>query len=146
MGTPESIQISFPDLDINLSAKLLWDLNPELCQLLVDHLPIETIFSHTMSSGQGLYAPIRIVGNVSAKYDLLSEAPLGSVMLSTEVYKTLVMFYGEITEPLPGPRVAQVIDQSIADLKRAGREVWISNYMTHVPVRVIFKSLQTGGE
>lgn len=138
---PEYLHITFPTLDIILKAKILWNDNPKLCELLCSNLPIETIYLHTMASGQGMYAPIRIVGRISAKHVLLTEMRHGTVTLSTGDYKTLGLFYGEITEPLPGfPPVAEVVEEKMADLMRVGREVWVANYMTHEPMRVRFEA------
>lgn len=137
----EYLSIRFPGLGITLRAKLLWEENPKVCELLLDNLPIETIYSHTMASGQGMYAPARIVGYVKAKQVLLTDLPHGTLTLSTGDYKALGMFYGEITEPLPGwPPVARVVEEDMPDLLRVGREVWIATYMTHDPVRVIFEA------
>ena len=73
----EHIDLNFTGLGITLRARLLWDDNPALCELLCDNLPIETIYSHTMASGQGMYAPTRIVGHAAgAKHVLLTKVPL----------------------------------------------------------------------
>jgi hypothetical protein len=134
---PPQIELEFPGLGITLRANVLWDLNRELCELFIGGLPFTTIYSHTTASGEGMYAPTRFVGNVPAKHVLLTEMAPGTITLSTDNYKTLGLFYGRITEPLPGfPPVAQVIDDDLEAMCKVGREVWISNTYTHEPVKV----------
>ncbi len=134
---PPLVELEFPKLDKTLRAKLLWDMNPQLCELFVESLPFTTIYSHTTASGEGMYAPTRVVGTVPAKHALLTELPHGTITLSTDNYKTLGLFYGRITEPLPGfPPVAQVIDDDLEDMRTVGREVWLSNTVTHDPLDV----------
>jgi hypothetical protein len=136
-GRPETITLDFPKLDARIRARVLWEMNPELCDLFVSSLPFTTIYSHTTASGEGMYAPTRIVGTVPARHMLLTDMPHGTITLSTDNYKTLGLFYGRITEPLPGfPPVAQVLDDDMPTLRKIGREVWLSNYVTHDPIDV----------
>lgn len=137
MSRPAHISLDFPALNTVLKARLLWDVNPELCEKFLETLPFTTIYSHTTASGQGMYAPTRVVGSVPAKHMLLTEMPHGTITLSTDNYKTLGFFYGPITEPLPGfPPIAEVIDEDKPKMAGVGREVWLSNTVTHEPVAV----------
>ncbi|MBS1890717.1 MAG: hypothetical protein JST59_05455 [Actinobacteria bacterium] len=134
---PTTLELDFPKIGKTLHAKLLWDMNPQLCELFVESLPFTTIYSHTTASGEGMYAPTRVVGTVPAKHMLLTEMPHGTLTLSTDNYKTLGLFYGRITEPLPGfPPVAQVVDEDLDDMRVVGREVWLSNTVSHDPIDV----------
>lgn len=134
---PSDIELAFPTLGRTLRAKLTDDSSPDLRAAFLAALPFESIFSHTMSSGYGLYAPTRIVGNFDSEFTLLSELPVGAVALCTDSYKTLGLYYGEITEPLPETLpLAYVWPEDIDDLRQVGEEVWRSNYMTHEPVIV----------
>lgn len=131
------VELDFPTLGRTLRAKLTTDSSPQLRAAFLAALPFESIFSHTMASGYGLYAPTRIVGNFDSEFTLLSELPVGALALCTDSYKTLGLYYGEITEPLPETLpLAYVVPEDIDDLKRVGEEVWRSNYMTHEPVIV----------
>jgi hypothetical protein len=135
--SPEYIELEFPTLGHTLLAKMTTDSSPSLRAAFLDALPFETIYSHTMSSGYGLYAPTRIVGNFESEWTLLSELPVGAVALCTDSYKTLGLYYGPITEPLPETLpLAYVVPEDIERLKIVGREIWYSNYVTHEPVRV----------
>ncbi len=139
MNRPEMLHVRFPQLGITLRAKLLWDMNPESCELFIKNLPFETIYSHTMASGLGMYAPHRIVAKLKAKYQLLTEVQDGTLTLSTGDYKTVGFFYGPMTEPLPLAPIAHIIPEDHDAMRRACREVWISNYMTHEPIHTIFE-------
>lgn len=137
MSRPTHINLDFASLGTVLKARLRWDLNPELCEKFLETLPFTTIYSHTTASGQGMYAPTRVVGTVPAKHMLLTEMPHGTLTLSTDNYKTLGFFYGRITEPLPGfPPIAEVVDDDKPLMERVGREVWLSNTVTHEPIAV----------
>ncbi len=138
---PTHIELEFPTLDITLRAQMTTDSSPTLRAAFVEALPFETIFSHTMSSGYGLYAPTRIVGTFESEWTLLSELPVGAIALCTDSYKTLGMYYGEITEPLPETLpLAYVVPADVPALKRVGREIWLSNYVSHEPVTVCVRA------
>ncbi len=70
------IEIHYPDLNITLTANLLEEKNPELCDLMWKNLPIETIQSHTMSTGEAMYCPHRIVALVRSQTELITEMPV----------------------------------------------------------------------
>lgn len=131
------VELDFPTLGTMLRAKLTDSSSPELRAAFLDALPFQTIYSHTMASGYGLYAPTPIVGNFETDWTLLTELPVGALCLITDSYKTLGLYYGEITEPLPETLpLAYVVPEDIEKLKHVGREIWLSNFWTHVPVRV----------
>lgn len=134
---PSTIRLDFPAISQVLRATLLWDVNPVLVGRFVDTLPFQTVYSHTTASGQGAYAPTKVVGTIPARHQLLTEMKPGTLTLSTDNYKTLGLFYGRITEPLPGfPPVAVVVDEDLAAMAVVGREIWLSNTVTHEPLVV----------
>lgn len=134
---PSTIVLDFPSISQRLRATLLWDYNPTLVERFVETLPFQTIYSHTTASGQGMYAPTKVVGKIPAQHQLLTEMVPGTITLSTDNYKTLGLFYGLITEPLPGfPPVAIVIDDDLDAMRVVGREVWLSNTVSHDPIIV----------
>lgn len=128
---PEIVKFEFPTLHAVLRARLLWDENPELCELVVKHLPMQTVFSHALASGQCIYAPHRIVGAVNGKNTLLTELPKGTIDLATDNYKTFGIFYGEMTEPLPNRAVLRVIEEDWEAMDRVGDAIFVANYLTH---------------
>lgn len=135
--TPETIVLDFPAISQRLHARLLWELNPVLVTRFVETLPFSTVYSHTTASGEGMYAPTKVVGKIPARHQLLTEMQPGTITLSTDNYKTLGLFYGRITEPLPGfPPVAVVVPEDLDAMRVVGREVWLSNTVTHEPLIV----------
>jgi hypothetical protein len=133
------IEIIYPDLSITLTARLLEERNKDLCDLLWLNLPIESIQSHLMSSGQAMYLPHRIIALVKTNTDLLSTVPVGTIGMSTIDYKNLTIYYGKVTESLPVSPVGRIQEEDVENLKRVGSEVWRSNYYTHYPIKVIVR-------
>lgn len=147
VGTPTHIRLDFRHLGLVLRAKLLWEVNPDLCRTFAATLPFTTVYSHTTGSGQGMYAPTRVVGRVPARHELLTRLPHGTLTLSTDNYKTLGFFYGTITEPLPGfPPVAEVVEEDKPLMAQVGREVWLANTITHDPAPATVTVSGEGGE
>jgi hypothetical protein len=137
----ERITLEFPTLDAKIQFRLLWDVNPGLCDLLSHNLPFMTMYSHTLASGEGMYAPLRIVASVPGVCELLSEMAPGTVTLSTTNYKSLGVWYGQVSEPLPATPVAQVIPEDLTALRRVGREVWFATYLDTEPVPTHVKAV-----
>ena len=133
------IEIYYPDISITLTARLLDELNKDLCDLLWSNLPIESIQSHLMSSGQAMYLPHRIIALVKTNTDLLSRVPVGTIGMSTIDYKNLTIYYGKVTESLPVSPVGRIQEDDLENLKRVGSEVWRANYYTHYPIKVIVR-------
>jgi hypothetical protein len=71
----DSIALDFPELELTLTADLHWDRNPELCELLVRSLPFRSAYSHTMSSGAGMYAPTQIVKDHANSSGVITRIP-----------------------------------------------------------------------
>ncbi len=131
------VAIEFPDIGTRLEARMQWETNSVLCEAFVSQLPLETLMLHAMSSGEEMYAPTTVVGVFSAAQRPLTRYERGSVTLMTDNYKTMDIYYGEISEPLPGPEpIAIVRAEDLEALSAAGRQVWYANYLTHEPVRV----------
>jgi len=133
------IEIQYPDLEITLTADLLEEKNPELCDLMWRNLPIETIQSHTMSTGEAMYCPHRIVDFVKSQTELITEMPVGSVCMSIIDYKSFSIYYGKRTEPLPNSPVARIRSEDLESLRKVGKKAWEANYLTHFPLRVVFR-------
>lgn len=135
----KQMEVEYPDFAATFTVRLLTEKNPELCNLLWNNLPIETIESHAMASGELMFASHTIVAVVKPHVELMTEVPVGTLHMSTCGYLTLSFIYGEITEPEPSNPVGQVREDQLEELKRVGREVFYSNFFTHEPIRVIFR-------
>lgn len=135
------IEIELQPIDITIKAKLLYDLNKELCRLLLQYLPYRSIQCHSFVAGYQLYHYTPIVESVSVSpqtEERLIDQPIGRVSLSA--LQLMPVKYGEVTEPLTANPIAQVLDEDISKLKRAGKLVWNSLYRTkklvYVTVRI----------
>lgn len=124
-----------------LRAKLLTDLNEDLCNLLLKYLPYRSVQCHSFVAGYQLYHYTPIVESVSViphTEERLIDQPIGRVSLSA--LQLMPIKYGEVTEPLTANPIGQVLDADIAKLKKAGKLVWNSLYkakeFVYVTVRI----------
>lgn len=125
------IILQFDPVNIAIRARLLYELNPKLCELLVNALPYRSIQCHALVAGQQLYHYTPIVEAVTyqaqTKEDKTKQ-PIGRINMSS--LELLSIKYGRITEYLTSVPVAQVIGKDIEKLKRIGRLAWDSVYKT----------------
>ncbi len=125
------IEIELQPINIVLRAKLLTDLNEDLCNLLLKYLPYRSVQCHSFVAGYQLYHYTPIVESVSVipqTEERLIDQPIGRVSLSA--LQLMPIKYGEVTEPLTANPIAQVLDEDILKLKKAGKLVWNSLYKT----------------
>lgn len=137
----QMIEIELQPINIVLRAKLLTDLNEDLCNLLLKYLPYRSVQCHSFVAGYQLYHYTPIVESVSVTpqtEERLIDQPIGRVSLSA--LQLMPIKYGDVTEPLTANPIAQVIDADIPNLKKAGKLVWNSLYKTkelvYVTVRI----------
>lgn len=102
-------EIEWPDFNVTVIVELLVGENPKLCEELWQALPFNTIFMHTISSGELFKVPIPLtISNAPAeKLVLLPEEPPGSVTLSANGVHLFVK-YGTVVEPFRVPRIAWI--------------------------------------
>lgn len=135
------IEIELQPINIVLRAKLLTNLNEDLCNLLLKYLPYRSVQCHSFVAGYQLYHYTPIVESVSVipqTEERLIDQPIGRVSLSA--LQLMPIKYGDVTEPLIANPIAQVLDVDIPKLKKAGKLVWDSLYKTkelvYVTVRI----------
>ena len=138
----KQIEIEWVQLNIKVTATLLEDVNPELCNLLWSYLPYNSIQLHALISGQHLYHYNPIIESffIEPKTKISrAKAPDGTIFLS--YLQHLSIKYGDVTEDLPAAPVAQVIPEDISKLKEVGKKCWESTYKTKelIEVRVTKK-------
>lgn len=137
---PKMIEIEYPDLGIVMTATLWEDKNQKLCKLLWDNLPIETIQSHALASGEQVFAPIKIRAvETGAYFELESKQEPGKIFMYTQSYSIIGWNYGPVTEPAPSAVIGRIREEDLEKLKLAGRAAWDANFMTHFPLRVVFR-------
>lgn len=136
------IEIELQPINIVFKAKLLTDLNEDLCNLLLKYLPYRSVQCHSFVAGYQLYHYTPIVESVSVipqTKERLIDQPIGRVSLSA--LQLMPIKYGNVTEPLTANPIAQVFDADIPKLKKAGKLVWDRLYKTkelvYVTVRIL---------
>jgi hypothetical protein len=134
---PKEIEIEWPELDAKVTARLLEDKNPSLCNVLWANLPFETIQSCTAVSGDEMYACHNIVADVETEYQETYEDKkqywgkmpvsklFGNVSFSTlgSIWGFSVMWGDEYTEPVSSAPVGQVREEDFGTLRRVGQKV-----------------------
>lgn len=138
----KQIEIEWLPLKIKITANLLEDKNPELCNILWNYLPYASIQIHALISGQHLYHYTPIIESffIEPKFkESRAKSPDGTVFLS--YLQHLSIKYGDVTEDLPAAPVARVIPKDIPKLKEAGKKCWESTHNSKeiIEVRVTRK-------
>lgn len=125
------IVLKFDPINITLRAKLLYKLNPKLCELLVQNLPYKSVQCHALVAGEQLYHYTPIIEAVTYKAKTKEDKtkqPVGRINMSS--LELLSIKYGKITEYLTSVPVAQVVEKDIPNLKKVGKLVWNCVYRT----------------
>ena len=138
------IEIELQPINIILRAKLLTELNENLCMLLLQYLPYRSVQAHSFVAGYQLYHYTPIVESVSVTpqtEERLIDQPIGRVSLSA--LQLMPIKYGEVTEPLTANPIAQIIEEDIPKLKKAGKLVWNALYSTKELVYVTVRMPET---
>lgn len=141
MDKDKIIEIELQPINIKVRARLLYDLNKNLCKLLLRYLPYKSIQCHSFVAGYQLYHYTPIVESVSVipqTEERLIDQPIGRVSLSA--LQLMTIKYGDVTEPLTANPVAQVLDEDIVKIKKAGKLVWERLYKTKEFVYVTVKT------
>jgi hypothetical protein len=131
------IEIEWVGINRKVSADLIETKNPNLCNLLWDNLPYNSIQSHALVSGDHLYHVVpnwRLVWEQAMNKEDRTRSPDGTVFLSQ--LQHLAVKYGVLSEYLPAAAVGQVIPEHMPILKQAGQEIWEAAYRTKQVIEV----------
>jgi hypothetical protein len=136
------IEIEWVGINRRVTADLIETKNPNLCNLLWEMLPYNSLQSHALVSGDHLYHVVpswRLVWEQAMYKEDRTKSPDGTVFLSQ--LQHLAVKYGVLSEYIPAAPVGQVIAEHIPILKQAGLEIWDAAYRTKqiVEVRVTRK-------
>jgi hypothetical protein len=140
------VTIEWPDLTMSISATLLEEKNPELCDVFWSSLPFESIQEHAVVSGESIYcwAPIVTTAPVRTREKLI-ETPVGRLRYSQTTGNKLAMRYGPVTEPLAHTApVCQVLEDDLEKLRLVGKAVWDSTFYTKKIIMVHFEKEEIG--
>ena len=148
------IELEWPSIEVKITATLLTEEEPELCQLLWENLkqPIKLFCRHPVSTGEEFSAaarpprhPVKTGVNLGRKKRMFCEITPGSINYSVHGgYGGLSCYYGPCTEPITvsGAIVAKVNEEEIPQLRKAGEAVWSHYYLKHTPITMIARRLE----
>lgn len=134
------------ELDVEVTAKAI-DYNRKAFDWFLENLPVTALQSHAVVSGKLMYLmniPMKSLFPFNyrelIKEDLCLE-PVGRVSFFATAGKTgsIMVKYGEITEPMSYPTIAQVVEEDLEKLKEVGKTVWDSVYRTKKVIKVRFE-------
>ena len=116
----ESLVFDVLDTDLQFSATTVPDENPEMVKRFLEELPFTSVLGHVVISGEGFWAPMRIVA--LGKYPKVQRTQ-GSVYFYS-AGQSLCFTYGVITESALVNKIAQVPKSQFDVLSEVGRLVW----------------------
>ncbi|MHA2394858.1 MAG: hypothetical protein ACXAEX_23255 [Promethearchaeota archaeon] len=149
------IELKWPSIPITISAMLLDEEEPELCDLLWNNLenPMKLLCRHPVSTGEEFSAaarppkhPVKTGIMLGRKKRMFCDIPLGSINYSVHGgYGGLSCYYGPCTEPIivSGAVVGKVSSDQLHLLRKAGLEVWNHYYLKHTPITMIARRIQS---
>ena len=118
------IKINFHKIDIEITAELLTDFNPHVCDEFNKTLPYRSIQSHAVVAGDQMYCPYRlIVDREKCNFEDMSRQPDGRINIELD-FQYLSINYGKMTEAVPAVALAQVVDADVPKLAVIGKAVW----------------------
>jgi hypothetical protein len=137
--------MSFPELNLSVGAEPL-SVNRALFDWFLGNLPLKGIQSHAVVSGNLIYIMnLRMKKASPVRYrDLavedLSEAKDGRIFIFITAGKvgSVSVKYGEVSENMSYPVLAQVRQEDLKNLAKIGAAVWKSIYSTKQVITVEF--------
>lgn len=144
-----AIELEWPSEGIKVTATLLEEEEPELCELLWENLenPLKLFCRHPVSTGEEFSAasrpprhPVKTGVSLGRYKRMFCEIPPGSINYSVHGgYGGISCYYGPCTEPIlvSGAVVAKVSQNQIPELRKSGEAVWNHYFMTHTPITMI---------
>ena len=141
------LEMEWPEIGIKVEAKQL-DFNQDFYNYFLDNLPVKGIQSHAVVSGRLLYImnlklskfpPRRYM---DLKMEDLSLEPVGrvSIFITSGKVGSIMVKYGEISEPMSYPTIAQVKAEDIPKLIQAGEAEWNSIYRNKNIISVVYRA------
>jgi hypothetical protein len=141
------LDMEWPEIGIRVEAGPL-EFNQDYYQYFLDNLPVKGIQSHAVVSGRLLYImnlklskfpPRRYM---ELKAEDLSLEPVGriSIFITSGRVGSIMVKYGEITEPMSYPTIAQVKADDIPKLIKAGEAEWNSIYHSKEIISVVYRA------
>jgi len=119
------IDISWPELDIQVVAELADEENPELCEEFWRDLPFKVLQAHPVVSGESLYAwtPTISTAPVRLKRRII-DCAVGDLRYSQATGNKFSIQYGKGLEPLAQPVLGHVLGEHHHLLPKVGETIW----------------------
>jgi len=141
------LEMEWPELGIKVEAEPL-SFNQDFYEYFLDNCPLKGIQSHAVVSGKLLYIMNLKLSKFPAQRYMelemedLAEEAVGRVSVFVTFGKvgSLMVKYGEISEPMKYPTIAQVKEADIEKLIEAGKAEWESIYRTKQIISVIYRA------
>lgn len=141
--------MSFPEINLSVQVKPL-SKNQKLYDWFLENLPLKGVQSHAVVSGKIIYIMnLRMKKPSPVRYrDLavedLSEAKDGRIFIFITAGKvgSVSVKYGEVSENMSYPVLAQVRPEDLKNLAKIGEAVWKSLYSTKQVITVEFSKVQ----
>jgi len=112
------IEVEWSDFKAAITADLLEDENPELCEAFWQRLPFRTIFAASMSAGEMFKVPIPFILPDPPAERLVhfpDQAP--GTILSLSMMSSLLVKYGTVAEPFKLARLARIVPEDLDRFK-----------------------------
>jgi hypothetical protein len=116
MNMRRKVEIMWPDFNTRVFVELFEEENPEVCNRLLESLPIQTYFIASMSAGEMLKAPIPFVFPPVPEKNL-AFVPSESSGMVFGMSNSLVIKYGIVVEPFRLPRIGKIREEELEKLK-----------------------------
>jgi hypothetical protein len=133
------ISVTWPELDIAVTATLADHANPELCDEFCRQLPFGIVQSHPVVSGSSVTMWLPYLSKAPTPFvESIVDAPLGRIRLSQGTGSKLSIQYGTGLEPAKQAVLGQIDDEHLGVLPTVGREVWDNLYWRKETLTVHF--------
>src|SRR5512135_348370 len=135
--------MSFPELSLSVEVEPI-NKNKKLYDWFLENLPLKGVQSHAVVSGKIIYimnlrmkkpSPVRYR---DLAFEDLSEAKDGRIFIFITAGKvgSVSVKYGEVSENMSYPVMAQVRQKDLNTLEKIGEAVWRSIYSTKEVITV----------
>jgi len=125
------IDIAWPAVDVQVTAKLADDMNPELCDDFWAATPFRVLQSHPVVSGESVYAWAPLVSTAPVRRVMkISDCPVGSMRYSQATGNKFSVQYGRGLETTSQPVLGAVLPEFAHRLPTVGRAAWENTFWT----------------
>ena len=143
--------MSFPELSLSVEVEPI-NKNKKLYDWFLENLPLKGVQSHAVVSGKIIYimnlrmkkpSPVRYR---DLAFEDLSKANDGRIFIFITAGKvgSISVKYGEVSENMSYPVMAQVKQKDLKTLEKIGEAVWKSIYSTKEVITVEFLKEEKG--